>query len=258
MNYRIYIDETGTCSMSRPSDENNRYLGLTGIILKEDYARTVVAPAVRAIKEDFFSDQSVIFHRKEMLCKEGSFCVLENPTVCGRFDVELLSMINSLEYCVVTAIIDKKEHLEKYEVWQAEPYHYCMEVLLERYHWFLRSKNAVGDVMIESRSKKQDKKLKNSYTHYYKHGNRYLKPQDIQKRLTSKEIKIRPKSANIVGLQLADLIAHPSALYAKALRENRGALPATFGGKIAKILHDEKYYRSNSGKILGYGVKWLP
>ena len=161
------------------------------------------------------------------------------------------------DYTVITAIIDKKEHLDKYKVWRAEPYHYCMEVIIERFHWFLANNNSTGDVMIEARTKLQDKKLKKAYQYYYNHGTKFKKPEELQARLTSNDIKLKPKSANILGLQLADLIAHPASAYAKAKRAKR-KMPASFGTEIAKILHGEKFYRSASGKIDGYGLKWLP
>jgi len=258
MSYRIYIDETGTCSMSCPSDENNRYLSLTGVIINESYARTTMSNDINDLKRKYFKDGTkVILHRKEIINKTGHFSVFKNPTIESEFSEDLLSILSKLDYTIVTAIIDKKEHLDKYIVWQAEPYHYCMEVIIERYHWFLTNKNTTGDVMIESRSKLQDKKLKKAYKYYYYHGTKYKKSAELQARLTSNDIKFKPKSANILGLQLADLIAHPVSVCAKAQRMKK-KMPDSFGRKIAIIQHKEKFYRSTGGKIDGYGLKWLP
>lgn len=258
MAYRIYIDETGTCSMSCPSDENNRYLCLTGVIVDDLYMRRAIVSGFNALKSRFFSaGTNVILHRSDILNKRHHFRVLHNGSILDTFNSDLLNLLEGLEYTVITAIIDKKEHLEKYQVWRAEPYHYCMEVILERYFWFLKSKNEIGDVLIESRSKKQDKKLKKAYEFYYKHGTKFIKPKDLQARLASKDIKFKPKSANIIGLQLADLLAHPTAAAAKAIRQKK-KMSLSFGRDIAVILHRKKYYRSKSGKITGYGLKWLP
>ena len=62
---------------------------------------------------------------------------------------------------------------------------------------------------------------------------------------------------NIAGLQVADLIAHPS-FRATLARRGRQALPRNLGGQIAQILEEFKYYRSHHGQIDGWGRKWLP
>jgi hypothetical protein len=75
--------------------------------------------------------------------------------------------------------------------------------------------------------------------------------------LTSCQLKVKPKNNNISGLQIADLLAHPSY---KALlnRHNNQPLPSNFGGKIASILEETKLLRNPLGTINGWGRKWLP
>ena len=75
--------------------------------------------------------------------------------------------------------------------------------------------------------------------------------------ITSSQLKVKDKSNNIAGLQLADLIAHPS-YKATLARHQREALPDNFGGSIATLLEESKYNRSPSGQIWGWGRKWLP
>ena len=69
-----------------------------------------------------------------------------------------------------------------------------------------------GDVMAESRGGTADKELKRVYRHFLERGTRYRSAQELQNYLTSMEIKLKPKSANIAGLQIADLIAYPSKI----------------------------------------------
>ncbi len=90
------------------------------------------------------------------------------------------------------------------------PTHYCLQVLLERYCLFLGRQESRGDVLAESRGGKEDRRLKASFARLWENGTDYLKPQDLQERLTSKQLKIKTKANNIAGLQLADLLAHPS------------------------------------------------
>lgn len=114
--------------------------------------------------------------------------------------------------------------------------------------------------MVEARYKKADKKLKRSFAAVYEHGTEHLPAKELQRRLTSGEISLSTKAAQVAGLQLCDLIAHPSA---RAMREDRlgGVHPKEpdFGMRIASVLEREKYMRHpKTRRIEGWGTKWLP
>jgi hypothetical protein len=260
MKYRLYVDEVGNSDLAASQDSNHRYLSLTGVILELDYVGTTVFPAIEALKRKYFGshpDDPIIFHRKEMVNKKGPFESLKDPTTENEFNAELLRLVSNLDFVAITAVIDKLEHNQRYSVWKFDPYHYCLTVLVERYTLWLGRKGAQGDVMAESRGGKEDRRLKDSFERVYERGSDYLKPDEFAARLTSRQLKVKPKSNNIAGLQLADLIAHPSFRATLARRE-RQSLPANFGGKIAAILEAAKYDRSSSGRIDGWGRKWLP
>ena len=111
--------------------------------------------------------------------------------------------------------------------------------------------------MAESRGGKEDMRLKASYRRVFHEGTEYVDAEAFTRYLTSRQLKVKQKSNNIAGLQIADLLAHPS--YRSTLaRKNKQSLPSDFGGKIARLLEKEKYYRSPAGKIYGWGRKWLP
>ena len=173
------------------------------------------------------------------------------------FDAELMDLLRDLDYIVLTAVIDKLEHLNRYQWWHYDPYHYCLAVMLERYVLWLRGRDRRGDVMAESRGGKEDLRLKEEFTRIFRDGTGNIGHDEFVARLTSSQLKVKPKPANIAGLQLADLIAHPSYVATKARRQKK-PLPSNFGGRIAEILEDSKYRRSYNGRIDGYGRKWLP
>lgn len=219
-----------------------------------------VFPAIEALKRHYFDshpDEPVILHRKEMVNQRPPFHVLRDPEVQADFNRELLALLTGLNYTVITAVIDKLEHNRKYEIWRFDPYHYCLTVLVERFTKWLERADAQGDVMAESRGGKEDRRLKSSFTNVYESGTSYLAPELIQQRLSSRQLKVKSKSNNIAGLQLADIIAHPS-FRATLARHEKQSLPANFGGQIAEVLEREKYDRSPQGRIDGWGRKWLP
>jgi hypothetical protein len=259
--YRIYIDETGNHDMTHADDPNQRFLALTGVILESEYNAAVLQPEMAAIKRQFFQkdpDTPVIFHRKEMVNRRSPFEVLREAKVEKQFNQVILEKLKSWEYRVITVVIDKKAHRDQYSVWRYHPYHYCLAVMLERFVLFLHYGKHRGDVMVESRGRSEDEKLKASYQRLYKSGTDNIPAERWQERLTSHELKVKPKTADIAGLQLADLIAHPSRreilLDYKLMTDDRNI----FGDKICAILRDDKYLRSRAGQIMGYGKKLLP
>ncbi len=259
--YRIYIDETGNHDMTHVDDLNQRFLALTGVIVKSEYISSTLQPEMDALKHAFFQvdpDEPVIFHRKDIINRRPPFDVLRDPTIENEFNTNILEALNRWDYKVITVTIDKKSHRDQYSVWRYHPYHYCLSVILERFVLFLIYCNSFGDVMVESRGVKEDEKLKQTYRYLYQNGTDPIPPQRWRGRLTSKELKVKPKSSNIPGLQLADLVAHPSSreilLDHQLIKDDRDI----FGDKITSILRQSKYLRSRSGQILGYGKKLLP
>ena len=221
-----------------------------------DYVRCVLNPQMEALKQRYFfshPDEPIIFHRKEMVNALPPFEALKNDEIRRAFDQELLGLLKSWEYRVISVSLDKKAHKEKYTIWQYDPYHYLLAVLLERFVFFLNHIGSVGDVMAESRGK-PDRRLKNSFSSLWEKGTDYVKPRDIQKVLTSKQLKVKLKANNISGLQLADLLAHPSR---NEILKEQGFLMKLppFAEKVVKILQN-KYDRKGCN-IYGYGKKFI-
>lgn len=260
MKYRMYVDEVGNPDLGSSNNPNHRYLNLTAVIIELSYVKQAVFPRVESLKEKYFDshpDDPVIFHRKELVNKKHPFESLRNPQVEADFNAELLQVLRSLDYVVLSVTIDKQEHRDRYQVWRFDPYHYCLAALVERYVMWLRRRNATGDVMAESRGGKEDRRLKSSFKNLYEHGSEFMSSDQIAGALTSCQLKVKPKQNNISGLQLADLIAHPVYKAMIASRNNQAA-PVTFGSQIVQIIEDRKFDRSSSGKLEGWGMKWLP
>ena len=160
------------------------------------------------------------------------------------------------DYTIASVCLDKKAHLEKYRNRSLDPYHYCLEILLERYLFFLEKVESVGDVMAESRNRRDDMRLKNVYQGIWRRGTYYVPQSRFQAALTSRELKVKPKFKNVAGLQVADLLAHPSRceILSEAALLPRGLSP--FERKVIEVL-GSKYYQKG-GFVRGSGKKLLP
>ncbi len=257
--FRIYIDEVGNNDLDSSNNPNHRYLSLTGIIFELDYVKKIVTPQLSSLKEKYFEphpDEPIIFHRKELVNKKYPFQSLRNPDIEHKFNNDLLTLLKNFEFTVISVLIDKKEHKIKYSTWKYDPYHYCMEIILERFFFFLENNDALGDVMIESRGGKEDMRLKKSYSRIFEKGTHFVEAERLNKRLTSKELKVKPKMLNIAGLQLADLVAHPSRRMMFRVYNIEEGKKYPFGEKIISVIKT-KYYKGKDG-IEGYGIKLLP
>jgi hypothetical protein len=256
--YRIFIDEVGNHDMRSSADPFHQYLGLTGAIMRLAYEQGPFSAALETIKALIFHDPLIVFHRREMIDASPPFEVLRDAEVRSQLDALLLQLLASATYRVFTVVIDKKEHQRKYTVWRFHPYHYCLTVMLERYVLFLVRMNMTGDVMTESRGRKENMQLEKAFRYIYDNGTVHVPARIFQERLTSRELKIKSKSANIAGLQFADLIANPSCRSLICEKTN-AEMKAKFGIQVEEILKKHKYLRSPvNGAIIGWGKKWLP
>lgn len=250
--FRMYVDEVGNPDLGNSDNPNHRFLSLTGVIIDLDYVKNVLHQEMEALKVRHFGshpDEPIILHRKELLRGKPPFHNLKAPDRRQVFDEELLDHLGKWQYWVITVCLDKKKHKDTYNVWRYDPYHYCMIVLLERFNFWLNRHATKGDVMAESRGGKEDMRLKVSFHRLWKQGTDYVDPDKFQESFTSSQLKVKPKTSNVSGLQLADIIAYPSR--AEILNEENllGRSLAPFSKQVIKILQS-KYDRQGE-RIFG-------
>lgn len=264
MTYRLFIDEVGNDRLANFQFESNRFLCLTGIIMNADVHRWDVYPRLERLKAECFpqhpDEARVILHRAEIVGHKGHFSSLDDPSMNAHFEQGLYTIYAETDLIVLTAMIDKERFNEKYVVWTYNPYHYCLEVMIERYVMHMEEKDVTGDIMIESRNKTKDKKLKVAYRSIREHGSSfhgYMSGDRVRARLRDADVKLRNKEANIAGLQLVDMIAKPCCDMMLA-KKQLGKGPEHFSAQLVELLEKHKFRRSARGQITGYGQKWLP
>jgi hypothetical protein len=233
-------------------------LSLTGLVIRQD-VHDDVTKRLTALKSNILGEanKSVILHRREVMSREGVFEVLNDDAVRAQFNAQFYALVESLPSPVFTVSIDKQAHLEKYKVWQFNPYHYVLTCLLERFVLWLNRKRYLGDVMGEARNPTHDAQLRRAFRFFYKNGTE-VRTDVIQKWLISKELKLQPKTANIAALQIADSLAHPAHRTFKFLKLGLD-IPNDYGARLAAILEKTLYDRNPKTRVIeGYGRKWLP
>lgn len=257
--FRLYIDESGTHGYSDTEDIAHRYLGLTGFIISEKSNIESLQPRLLKLKRIVAADpdELPVLHREDIVNKRGVFSKLNDKIIEKQFNENFLSLLKDMEYAICAVVLDKKAHLERYQKSAFHPYHYCINVLLERYVFYLQENGFIGDVLAEARGKKEDQALKEEYRLFYEGGTYFCKSSYIQRFLTSKEIKIKPKNKMFAGLEFADLISLATKL---DTLNCYGKLP-NLTPNFCKIIvqHIQNKYRSSptSGRTKGFGKKLI-
>lgn len=259
--YRLYVDEVGHNQVKTMNKDSQKYLSLTGVAMRVSHARDVLEPALNIIKADLFDhdpDNPICFHRKEILGYKGPYQILRDEKVCERFDRKIMDVFQKTEYVVITALIDKPWMLRQKHWANKNAYNVLMEIMAEKYAQFLERQNSHGDIMPEGRNPKQNKELQVAFDEVMSDGTHYVSAARMKNRIKAKTLKFRTKQHNIAGLQLCDLLAHPSHIYVRAQMGHSVKL-GPFSTQVVSVLCTQKYDRNPTyGKILGYGYKHLP
>lgn len=128
---------------------------------------------------------------------------------------------------------------------------------MEKYSIFLKDRNAIGDMMIESRNKEDDRELSTVYRRFFENGTTFIDDEELRSRLSSVEIKIKDKSDNIPGLQIADILV--TNIRNRMLTKYKYRPPARndeFGYILTNVVIPKIFKHKN--KYWGYGLKKLP
>ncbi|OGJ90704.1 MAG: hypothetical protein A2487_15285 [Candidatus Raymondbacteria bacterium RifOxyC12_full_50_8] len=252
LRYRLYIDESGDHTFNDIVNPARRFLGITGCILESGYYRLTFQPGFEALKQRFFPhspDQPVILHRTDLINRRGRFWPLRDKSVETAFNQTLLDFLKNTETTLLTVVLDKKSHMERFHEAAMHPYHYCIVTLVEKYAEFLREKNGIGDVLAENRGGHEDIQLKGAYRALLENGTIARTPSYFKQVLSSSEIKIKPKSANIAGTQLADLLAHPCKQATVLSGSEKDVWESSFGARIYATIED-RFFHGKEGKAL--------
>lgn len=201
--YVIYIDESGDHGLDRINPQYPVFVLATCLFKKFEY-RELVVPTFLELKHRFFGHDMVVLHTRDIRKATGPFCMLQNAETREKFFADLNGAMAAAPTTVVAAVIDKHRLRDRY-LHPHNPYEVAMRFCLERAYGQLRSlkqDRLLTPVVVEQRGRKEDEELELSFLRIVQGDNQW------NCRLPFSLI-FADKKANSIGLQLADLIAHP-------------------------------------------------
>jgi hypothetical protein len=238
--HMVFVDESGDHSLAALDPGFPIFALVFVIVRKLDYVRALV-PAIKEFKFRFWGHDCVVLHAYEMRKPRGEFAFLQVAPVREAFMDALNDLIASLEMTIVAVVI-RKDRLRQRYAKPYSPYDIALGLGLERVQRFLLDRGQAGrltHVIAEARGAKEDDDLELEFRRL----------MDGRGALGSKigqvpfELRFEPKKANLEGMQVADLVAHPVARHVlKPEQLNRA-----FDILRPKLMHDVAGFAGGTG-----------
>lgn len=241
--YFLFADECGDQNLSK-YDPNFPVFTLCGIIVTRDQVRNLERE-IKALKQKIWHTEDVILHSHEIRRCKNYFKVLQDVAVKQEFYSELDRILGENQaYIIVSCSVLKDDYTRTYGK-LSDIYSQSLTFLLERAVFYVDDLNpGIGgkiDAMLEKRGKEEDKTLSEAYNALRETGTFWVDSERMKNHFD--RLTFVPKSANIVGLQIADLVAYPIACH--ILRPEAPNL-------AFEIIQKNIY--SSDGKLLGLKI----
>lgn len=203
----LYLDESGNHDLN-PKKINQNYpiFALGGVIVERSHVRDVIEPEMRQFKLTHFGREDICLHTVDMGRGRGDYGFLADPTKRKSFYDDLNAMLDRWDYQVMVCVFEKIRYLKQYSN-PVDPYHYGIEILIERFCVELGSSSDAGMIYAEMRNPNLDRELLLAWERFRQRGTDYARPDTIDRKII--ELLLKDKKANMAGLQLADLVVTP-------------------------------------------------
>lgn len=254
--YVVFIDETGDSKFHKDITiyENLSVfpvMTVTAIIVPTVVYRDITVPQIDDIKQEFFGDNNIYFHSKEIRNKDGIYKIFLDETMYERFKQLMDTVIEKSSVKIISCSIRKRALLQKaigfkestgneYDV--GDLYLRNVDYILERLGHFLGGESA--KIIFETRGKKESKRIQGVLTDAKERGTFYCSSNRF--RGIDKNILFFTKTDNINGLQLVDYCTYPFARHAKNRNDNNNQFFDFLRGYV---------YKGDFGE---YGLKEWP
>jgi hypothetical protein len=238
----VFADESGDHGLASIDPTYPIFALSFCLFRKEAYAQTVV-PALTAFKLRWFGHDRVALHSHDIRKSRPPFDFLLDARKRPRFMGELSDLIESTPMQVVSAVIDKRRLVDRYDV-PRNPYELAVRFCMERCYYAIRDaghRSRLTHFVFESRGTKEDRNLELEFRRICDGANY------VNERLKFEAV-FAAKSSISSGLELADLVGHPIGRHVLDPRQSNRA----FDVVRSKLRAD---YRGNFD---GYGLKCFP
>ncbi len=209
MRYYLYIDECGDQNLAN-FDEQFPIFTLCGIIVSEE-KKEWLEKQIQTLKQEFWGNQYTILHSRDIRKCQRGFEILFDLDVKKRFYEQVNAILGAKDvYTIVACCILKEPYIRNYGKLN-DVYAQSLSFVLERTVFYLDSVKGEDEIelhtIVEMRGKKEDNALRLYYGQLLDKGTYWVRSERLKE--YAKAFTMLPKKANVIGLQVADLIAYP-------------------------------------------------
>lgn len=207
--YYLYIDECGDQNLESFSPTFPIFT-LCGILVADDKVEQV-NQQVKDLKKQFWGDKNIILHSRDIRKCQKGFEILFDLNIKQQF-YEAINHILAQNnvYVIVSCSIMKEPYIRQFGKLN-DVYGQSLSFVIERAIFCVDNKVPEGEgrihSIVERRGKREDKALLGYYLQLLEKGTYWVDALRMKDRMESFEFKW--KSDDVIGLQIADLIAYP-------------------------------------------------
>ena len=205
--YYLFLDECGDQNLTS-FDPSFPIFTLCGIIVSQEQL-DIITEKINALKKEFWGDKKVILHSRDIRKCQNGFEIFFDLDVKRRFYEQINEILQEKMYVIVCCSILKEPYIRQYGRLN-DVYGQSLSYIMERTVFYLDNfaNNSIHlTTIVECRGKKEDKALLDYYNKVSDRGTYWVTSARIRKYF--KEFEMRRKSDNLIGLQIADLVAYP-------------------------------------------------
>lgn len=204
----MYLDESGNHDLKK-INPNYPVFALGGVIADRAHVRDVIGPQMREFKLRHFGREDVVLHTVDMGRGRGDYDFLANQTKRANFYTDLNELLGRWDYKVVVCVFELERYVKQYTT-PVDPYHYGLEILVERFCLELGQLVDAGHIYAEKRNPGLDRALLQAWDDLKENGagTGYANSETIDQKIVG--LELREKKPHYYGLQLADLVITPA------------------------------------------------
>lgn len=183
---------------------------LCGVLVSRENNRKL-ENEFNALKTELWGSKNVIIHSREIRRCKNEFINLLDPDTKNQFYERVNTILSQNNVYVVVACTILKEAFIRLFSNTEDVYGLSLSYLIERSIFCVDDNCGDGeiDIIFEKRGKIEDRTLTKFYNGLRVTGTKWVEPERLQERIRA--FSSRAKKDNIIGLQIADLIAYPIA-----------------------------------------------
>lgn len=226
--YYLFIDECGDHNLAN-FDPGFPVFTLCGILVSAQKLKAL-NKAFEKLKIEIFSLDDVIIHSVDIRKWRGPFAILADDSLRVKFFEGIERILSQNGVYVIVSCTILKEQLNKFCVRGEEDdvYGLSLSYLIERSIFCVD--NEVNDkspeisIVVERRGRKEDNRLLNYYNGLRNRGTKWVTAERLRSRIS--DFGFKNKKDNVIGLQIADLIAYPVTIHLLHPERNNPAYDA--------------------------------